>query len=253
MNTYIVIIIVIFFFAIYLKRNNQLTEFFDNFPYQSDTKVENITIDKHQFKISKLRDDPIMLELYPFLSPRECQHLINLAKDNFIRSPVVNKEGIDKNRTSYSYFIPKSNDNIVKNVETRICQFCNVDPCMLEQLQVVRYLPKQQFDYHYAWFDPNLKEGRKEMERGGQRRYTIFIYLNNLTDKEYKLNEKLNTNSGKTCFKKYNLCISPKEGLGVFWKNIVNNKLNYDSLHAGIAPQYSTKYGLNVWIREACQ
>ena len=73
----------------------------------------------------------------------------------------------------------------------------------------------------------------------------------NLSEKEYNGSEAKN-NNGNTCFKKQNLCVRPREGLAVFWKNMLDGKLNHQSLHSGIAPKYSIKYGLNVWIREGC-
>ena len=242
--------IITFIIAIYFNWKNQLTECFDSFPYNICNKKKTITVNNYTFSISPIRNNPIMLELYPFLKPNECNHLINISKEKFKRSPVVSKGGIDDIRTSYSCFLTKSGDSIISDIENRICKFCNIDNCMLEQFQVVRYLPNQQFNYHYDWFDPTIEEGRNEMKHGGQRRYTIFIYLNDLSSKEYRLNKELGTNNGKTCFKKHNICINPKQGLGIFWKNIVDGKLNYDSLHAGIAPKYSIKYGLNVWVRE---
>lgn len=252
MNYYICFFIIIFLLAIYLKKHNNLNETFDNFRHNSLDNQKYLTINGHTCTITKLKDNPIMLEIYPFLSKNECNHIIKVASKDFNRSPVVNKKGYDESRTSYTSYLDKNTDDpIIKTIQNRIYTFCNIKPCSLEDLQVVRYKPGQKFGYHYDWFDPEIKEGRKEITRGGQRLYTLFIYLNDLSEREYSSNERDNHN-GHTCFKKLDLCVKPKAGLAVFWKNLVDGKLNYDSLHAGIAPKHSIKYGLNVWIREGC-
>ena len=251
MNHLVCLFIFIFILAIYLKHNNHLTETFDNFPHNNGPLSKYLTLGGHTCTITRIRQDPIMLEIYPFLSPVECRHLIKIASPGFSRSPVVNKEGYDKSRTSHTSYIPKSNDPIIKRIETRITEFFNIKLCNLEALQVVRYEPNQQFGYHYDWFDPKIEAGRKEIARGGQRLYTLFVYLNNLSDKEFIGDEEPNRN-GNTCFRQQKLCIRPREGLGIFWKNMIDGELNYNSLHSGIAPKYSTKYGLNVWVRDGC-
>ena len=124
------------------------------------------------FTIQTIDKDKQLLELKNFLSPSECKHLINISDKNFIRSPALTKSGYSSTRTSNTYHIPKSSDNIIINIEKRIAKFCNVNICQIEPLQVVRYKPGQKFDYHYDWFDPNNEIDKKEL----LKRWPTTIY-----------------------------------------------------------------------------
>lgn len=223
----ICILILILFTILILKRKN----------------IETI-IDGHGFTEKPLVKSPEIKGLYNFLSKFECNYIINLAKNCFEKSTVTHKDKYQNSRTSYTCFLTKfKNDSIIKRIKQRIVEYLNIDKCQLEELQVVRYYPGQKYDYHYDWFDNKTIENKNQLKRGGQRIYTIFIYLNDLNE---------TNNNGSTCFEKINFCSKPEEGLGIFWKNTVDGKVDYRTKHAGIAPKNSIKYGMNVWVREKC-
>lgn len=57
-----------------------------------------------------VNDDINLRKIPNFLSPEECDHLINLSKDNMNISMVISEEKNDQisnERTSYSYFLKK--------------------------------------------------------------------------------------------------------------------------------------------------
>ena len=248
----IVLCVAILLTCIFLPTFQKLNGAFPNY-----NNHQVVTIKDQTFSIKTLHTNPTILTLEPFLSKSECAHMINISESNFQRSPVVSKDNIQDIRTSSTYFVPKSKDNIIKKIEDRVVAFCNIHPCTLEGLQVVKYTPGQKYSYHYDFFH-NDPANIKELKKGGQRIYTIFIYLNNMSDEEYNQHSTDTSElseihkRGNTCFKKLNLCIKPKEGMGVFWKNMVNGKVDFNTEHAGIAPVHSIKYGMNVWIRENC-
>ncbi len=91
-----------------------------------------------------------------FLSSEQCEHLINSAQNKFVRSPVVTgvtTETSDR-RTSSTHFFRKAEDDIINAIELKAAQYTQRPVEKLESLQIVRYLPGQQFKEHHDWFQP---------------------------------------------------------------------------------------------------
>jgi len=77
------------------------------------------------------------------------------------------------------------------------------------------------------------------MDRGGQRKYSALIYLND------------DFEGGETYFPKINYTVKPEIGKMVIWENLnKDNSLNYDSLHAGLPVLSNEKWICIVWVRE---
>jgi prolyl 4-hydroxylase len=169
-----------------------------------------------------------------FFTSQECQHLISLAKNKFKRSKVVSNTTVNSNsdRTSYSHYLDRQQDLIVKNIEQRVAQTTNVSSVHIEPMQVVRYLEGQEFRPHHDWFHPDYcKNG------GKQRRYTFFVYLNSIPE------------GGETVFPLLDKSFKPVEGDALFWENCTSDTdCNKDSLHQGKSPVGKIKYGLNIWV-----
>ena len=91
--------------------------------------------------------------------------------------------------------------------------------------------------------DPKDKECVKSLDEhiSGIRRYTFFIYLNDV--------EK----GGETDFKHAGFKVKPECGKGILWKNTINKGnieiTNFNAFHAGLPPIKSEKWGMNIWIR----
>ena len=109
-----------------------------------------------------------------------------------------------------------------------------------ESYQVVYYTGGTQYNDHHDAFDHETEEGRKHLERGGQRIYTALGYLNDVEE------------GGATEFKDLNISVKPKKGSLLVWKNILpgTTKLHPDSLHAGRPVTKGEKYAFNLWFRE---
>lgn len=171
-----------------------------------------------------------------FLSDEECDHIINLSHDHFSRSPVLieSVSNISPSRTSYTYFLGKSIDQVVQEIEKRAATYMGNTINHLESLQVVRYLPGQQFKEHHDWFNNEYLEKTNT----SQRRYTMFVYLNDVVQ------------GGETYFSYFALKIKPKKGHAIFWENCTKpHECHNESLHAGLPPLEGIKYGLNIWSR----
>ncbi len=185
--------------------------------------------------IGEIHDEKIGLQSIPnFLTYYECNHLIYLAINNFSRSTIINgnSDEYDKNRTSSSYYIPKSYDEIVKKIENKVSLLINMPITNIERLQVVRYKNGEEFKPHFDWFHEPYRS-----KINNQRIYTFFVYLNDVEQK------------GETVFPNINKSFKPVKGTSLFWKNCESINLCYDeALHQGKAPKNQEKYGLNIWV-----
>ena len=70
---------------------------------------------------------------------------------------------------------------------------------------------------------------------------TLLIYLNDLPDDA----------GGNTFFPKLNLRVKPKAGDAIYFENMNNGEVDYNTAHSGepIIGNHK-KYAMNVWFRE---
>ena len=135
---------------------------------------------KIQFKSGFISDPKLFNEPHivrKFISEEDCQKIISHSKDKLFDSEIVG--GSDKNvRNSMQYWISKE-DPTVKKIFDKACLKFNVKPNTAESLQVVRYFPKQYYNEHHDSCCEDDKSCKEFSSRGGQRRLTVLIYLNN--------------------------------------------------------------------------
>ncbi|QKF94208.1 prolyl 4-hydroxylase alpha subunit [Fadolivirus algeromassiliense] len=172
------------------------------------------------------------------LTPEQCIAIVDYAKEKLFDSEVVGGKHSDI-RNSMQCWIPKT-DPLVKNLFERISQQFSIPFENAEDLQVVRYLPNQYYNEHHdSCCDLNDK-CKEFVKRGGQRKLTILIYLNN----EFE--------EGNTYFKNLDLKLKPKTGdAAVFHPLARNSSLCHPlALHAGLPVTRGEKWVANVWFRE---
>jgi prolyl 4-hydroxylase len=169
-----------------------------------------------------------------FLAPEKCQHLIDNYQQNCKRSTVVDANGkdvVDGGRTSSTYFLPDE-DPVVQEIRKRACKMAGVPESHCEGLQLVRYAKGEQYKYHYDYYDAISNN---------QRHHTFLVYLNDFDMED----------GGSTMFKYYNMKVYPKTGRCVWFRNMIDGKVNEKSLHSGEEVNSDKiKYAINVWIRE---
>ena len=169
-----------------------------------------------------------------FLESEKCQYLIDTYDKHCKRSTVVDAQGkdiVDPSRTSSTYFLPDS-DPVVVEMKRRSAELTGSPYENIEGLQIVRYMKGEQYKFHYDYFDAI---------RHNQRVHTVLIYLNDLEMED----------GGSTVFKKYRVKVYPRCGRAVWFRNMVDGKVNDMSLHAGEElTGDKVKYAINVWIRE---
>ena len=173
---------------------------------------------------------------------RECSHFVNASDSKLQRAKTIGgKDGIyHENRTGSNCWIAHNHSNVTTDLGQRIADLIGFPLKNAESYQVVYYTGGTQYNDHHDAFDHETEEGRKHLERGGQRIYTALGYLNDVEE------------GGATEFKDLNISVKPKKGSLLVWKNILpgTTKLHPDSLHAGRPVTKGEKYAFNLWFRE---
>ena len=225
----------VIFIAIQLWNNSQ---YFTN-PNKKKSVSKYIKSTKYQEDI--LSEDPKIIYIHNFLTDEnQINHLISLADE--LKKPSTidtrhNPNAILKDvRTSESAHIGKSTDEIITALENRACEYVGLSTKHLEPMQIAVYDSGQKYSPHYDFFSGDSTEIVK-----GNRNKTVLLYLNDLPDNA----------GGNTYFPKLNLRIKPKAGDAIYFENMKDGDVDYDTLHAGeaIIGDYK-KYAVNIWFRE---
>ncbi|XP_065004267.1 probable prolyl 4-hydroxylase 3 isoform X7 [Musa acuminata AAA Group] len=112
--------------------------------------------------------EPRAFIYHKFLSKKECDYLIELAKPHMEKSTVVDSAtGWSKDsrvRTSSSMFLRRGKDKIICAIEKRIADYTFIP--------VLHYEVGQKYDPHYDSFHDEFNT-----KNGGQRIATLLMYL----------------------------------------------------------------------------
>ena len=171
------------------------------------------------------------------LSPEECERVIQRAKSlGLHRSTVVHKNTHsgthDSIRTSSHVFLPKA-DPVGDMVKHKAHRLTGIPISRMEDVQVVHYLPGQQYKPHYDACN-NGCDGGKNMPRT----QTVMFYLNDVDQ------------GGHTRFPTAGVSVEPKQGRAVHWYNIDDTNQNLPCAFHGADPVIrGEKWGATVWIR----
>ncbi|BDA51130.1 probable prolyl 4-hydroxylase 7 [Coccomyxa sp. Obi] len=113
-----------------------------------------------------------------FLTDAECDHLINKAKPNMVKSTVVDNDtgkSIDSTvRTSTGTFFGREEDSIIQGIERRISMITHLPEVNGEGLQILHYEDGQKYEAHHDFFHDKFNS---RPENGGQRIATVLMYL----------------------------------------------------------------------------
>ncbi|KAK3224406.1 hypothetical protein Dsin_011431 [Dipteronia sinensis] len=191
-----------------------------------------------------------------FLSKKECEYLIDLAKPHMQKSTVVDSEtGKSKDsrvRTSSGTFLARGRDKIIRDIEKRIADFTFLPAEQGEGLQVLHYEPGQKYEPHYDYFMDEFNT-----KNGGQRMATVLMYLSDVEEggetvfpaAKGNISSVSWWNELSECGKK-GLSVKPKMGDALlFWSMNPDATLDSSSLHGGCPVIKGNKWSSTKWIR----
>ena len=145
-------------------------------------------------------------------------------------------------RTSWSCRVPRHHPAVLP-VLRRLCELTGLPMSRTEPLQVVRYLPGQEYRPHQDWFDPGGAAYAANVAKGGQRLVSCFVYLADLPKGA----------GGETWFPSLGLRFTPEAGKALVWYNrsaSSDGPMDDRVLHGGLKLERGIKWGLNCWFRE---
>ncbi|KAK6930077.1 Prolyl 4-hydroxylase alpha subunit, Fe(2+) 2OG dioxygenase domain [Dillenia turbinata] len=192
-----------------------------------------------------------------FLTDKECDHLISLAKSELKRSAVADndsgKSKLSEVRTSSGAFIPKAKDPIIEGIEEKIATWTFLPKENGEDIQVLRYEHGEKYDPHYDYFADKVN-----IARGGHRLATVLMYLTDVV----KGGETVFPNAEQSprarstsadedlsdCAKR-GVAVKPKRGDALLFFNLHPNAIpDPSSLHGGCPVVEGEKWSATKWI-----
>jgi prolyl 4-hydroxylase len=198
-----------------------------------------ITADGHTLSAELLHAEPRVLMLRDVITDDEARAIIRLAKPLLSASPTHTGEGYrPTTRSSSSAVLLDDAQPPLRAVRLRLANLTGYPEANFEPLQLVRYLPGQEYEPHNDWFDAC---DVREHLRGGERRLTILIYLNAIAS----------GGGGATNFPELEVRVPPTKRGAVLFENYALNATRGDGrcLHQGEPPSATTKFAANVWVR----
>lgn len=191
----------------------------------------------HQPRAWRL-DTPLaqVYEIPNLLSPQECRDVIEAI--NGALQPSTVTRGSKDYRTSRTCHLRQTHADLSAQLDLRFAELLGVDPRLSEPIQGQRYDPGEYFKEHTDWFAPGTKEFKEHTDSGGQRTWTVMIYLNVVEQ------------GGETCFKRLGRCFTPVPGLGLAWNNLqADGTPNPFTLHEALPVEAGHKWVITKWFR----
>lgn len=188
-------------------------------------------------RVTVLHESPPVLSIDNFLSENECQELLDLQDSD---SPTQVDSATFTNsisrRTSTSWFC------YYATVPTFLAKAVHQLGLTLEHMeepQLVRYAPGQEFSWHYDEVPP------PQLENGGQRLLTLLVYLNTVDSGGSTIFRDLSDGSGNT------LQVAPQRGRALlFFPSFRNGVPDDRTLHRGEPTTSGEKRIVQMWVHE---
>lgn len=176
-----------------------------------------------------------------FLDEEFCSDIIKVIDKHSVESTVTKggERTVTAHRTSSTCYFHKYDTRLTDELEARIADIVGIDPGYGEHIQGQKYEPGQYFREHTDFFTPNSETYKTFTQNGGQRTYTIMVYLNTVFE------------GGETVFPELEIAIRPVRGLALIWNNLLlNGKENFHTVHRAQPPKITNKYVLTKWYRK---
>jgi len=172
-----------------------------------------------------------------FLSAEECDGILRDTAGTLTPSTIT-RESEDKDfRTSKTAFFTEKGS--LPKIWQKGCDIMGIDKKWCESPQVQHYDVGQRFKAHQDYFHDNHDT---EHLVGGQRTWTLMVFLNNVED------------GGETHFPTLDESIKPKKGRAAIWSSIGRDGLvDPRTLHAGTPVKAGYKDIITLWFRDKPQ
>lgn len=201
-------------------------------------EAPEVTIDGHTIQIPLSAEAPMLRVLDGMLTEQECAELIELARPRLQRALTVDSDGkhqLDHRRTSEGMFFTLNELPLIGRIEQRLATLLGVPVNHGEGLQILHYLPGQEYEPHYDWFDPEQAGYGAITAVGGQRIASVVMYLNTPAQ------------GGGTAFPEIGLTVTARRGAAVYFAYEAGD---HSSLHAGLPVLQGEKWIATKWLRE---
>ena len=183
--------------------------------------------------------DSQLLSIESFLSPAECQAIIDLAKRKLRPSTITQAEGYADFRTSRTCDLSYLDSPVVKSLHDKIHTTLGLAHGSTEPMQAQHYAVGQEFKAHTDYFEPGSEEYRRFAKERGQRTWTFMIYLNQQCE------------GGETEFPELNKRFKPVQGRALLWNNLKpSGHPNPRTLHLSHPVQSGEKWVITQWFRD---
>jgi len=206
-----------------------------------DDRPLYLDLGDRRVSVLSVHEDPQVVLFGDFLAKHECERLIEAARLRLQRSMTADQrtgaDRVDAIRTSRGMFFQRGENPTVTAIEARIERLLRWPVDRGEGIQVLHYRPGDRYEPHYDYFDPLASGGPALLERGGQRRGTLLMYLHEPE------------RGGDTSFPQLGLRFAAKRGCALFF--------SYDrplpstrTLHGGDPVLAGEKWVATKWLRE---
>jgi prolyl 4-hydroxylase len=202
-----------------------------------------MTLINQEYKYEKYSLDPFVCVYEDVMSPDECNHFINIAKNNLKRATVTeSNEGIiSEGRTGSNTWISHNHDNITLKVGEKIAKILDMPLENAESFQIIHYNKGEEYKSHYdSWVHDYSEKTLRCMKWGGARLKTAICYLSSVEQ------------GGGTEMTKLNTIIQAKKGRMLLFENTYKNSHVRHPLsqHRGMPVIIGEKYAFNLFFRE---
>lgn len=179
-----------------------------------------------------------LFQLRGFLPEDLCAALIERIETHRRPSTIADANGDYAYRTSETCDLELS-DPATQDLEARLHALTGIDALYAEPPQGQRYDIGQEFKQHTDYFEPQGADYATYCSVGGQRTWTLMIYLNAVEA------------GGATRFKALDKLFQPEPGKLLCWNNRrADGSVNPATIHHGMKVRKGVKYVITQWYRE---
>ncbi|MEB3322208.1 MAG: 2OG-Fe(II) oxygenase [Synechococcaceae cyanobacterium] len=183
-------------------------------------------------------DQAQIYEIPGLLTRPECLEAIEVIDSHVVPSTTLIGRGPHRTSETCVFSLTAARE-LTQRLDRRFADLVGVEPERSDPLQGQRYGPGAVFRAHTDWFPPDHPEAARHLAAGGQRTWTVMVYLNAVPA------------GGTTLFHRIGRRYDPIPGFALAWNNLLaDGTPNPHTLHAGMPVDEGCKYILTKWFRE---